>query len=181
MSSLRRARRNVIIVLSVLLAIDVACAAVFFSPLGKSGAAVAADFDSLRRQVKGKMRVVIPPDQVQQRVNDAGKQIDVFYKTRFPAEASNISERLGALAAQNKVKLSQARYAMDDAEIPGLKQVTIEATLDGDYVNQVKFINALERDKLFFIVDSVNLGEAESGGVRLQVAVETYLNQGQAQ
>ena len=36
------------------------------------------------------------------------------------------------------------------------------------------FINALERDPLFFIIDSVELGGEQAGVVRLQLKLETY-------
>jgi hypothetical protein len=43
----------------------------------------------------------------------------------------------------------------------------------------VKFINALERSKLFFLIDGVTLVE-QQGNVRLQLKVETYLRNGAA-
>jgi type IV pilus assembly protein PilO len=42
----------------------------------------------------------------------------------------------------------------------------------------VRFINALERDKLFFIVDSVELGGEQGGQVKLGMKLETYLRAG---
>jgi type IV pilus assembly protein PilO len=41
----------------------------------------------------------------------------------------------------------------------------------------VKFINALERDKIFFVIGGVTLGE-QQGNVRLQLKLETYLRSG---
>jgi len=51
----------------------------------------------------------------------------------------------------------------------------VQADLSGDYLQIARFINELERDKLFYIVDGVQLGSSESGTVRLQITVETYL------
>jgi hypothetical protein len=42
----------------------------------------------------------------------------------------------------------------------------------------MRFINALERDKTFFIVNSVVLGDAQGGSVKLQLKLETYLRNG---
>jgi hypothetical protein len=42
-----------------------------------------------------------------------------------------------------------------------------------DYL-QLRFINSLERDPLFFIIDSVDLGGEQSGVVKLQLKLETY-------
>ena len=42
----------------------------------------------------------------------------------------------------------------------------------------VRFINALERDKLLFIVNSIQLGDAQGGTVKLQLKMQTYLKAG---
>ncbi len=55
----------------------------------------------------------------------------------------------------------------------------MEITLSGDYLQEVKFINALERDKMFFLIDGIALGE-QQGNVRLQLKLETYLRSGAA-
>jgi len=38
----------------------------------------------------------------------------------------------------------------------------------------VRFINPLERDPVFFIINSVELGGEQAGVVRLQLKLETY-------
>jgi type IV pilus assembly protein PilO len=53
--------------------------------------------------------------------------------------------------------------------------VEVEAELSGDYLQLVRFINALERNRLFFIVDDLQLGSEQNGIVKLQIKVETYL------
>ena len=50
----------------------------------------------------------------------------------------------------------------------------IQADFSGDYLQLVRFINALERDSLFFIIDSVELGGEQAGVVKLQLKLETY-------
>ncbi len=56
-----------------------------------------------------------------------------------------------------------------------MRPMLIDANFVGDYLQVVKFINAMERDKTFFILDSVTLGEAQGGTVRVQLKFETYL------
>jgi hypothetical protein len=41
-----------------------------------------------------------------------------------------------------------------------------------------RFINATERDEMFFIINSVTLGGEPQGPVRLNVKLETYLKVG---
>ena len=57
--------------------------------------------------------------------------------------------------------------------------MNVEITLSGAYLQEVKFINALERDKMFFLIDGVALAE-QQGNVRLQLKLETYLRGGAA-
>ena len=51
----------------------------------------------------------------------------------------------------------------------------IEADFAGNYTSLAKFINALERDEMFFIINSVNLGGEPQGPVKLKLKMETYL------
>ena len=85
-----------------------------------------------------------------------------------------MSEELGKLASDNSVHFAAVKYDEKDAPIDGLRKVNIEISLSGDYLPEVKFINALERDKMFFLVDGVALGE-QQGNVRLQLKLETYM------
>jgi hypothetical protein len=84
---------------------------------------------------------------------------------------------LGKLAGASGVHIAAVKYEDKDAPVEGLRKLNIEIALSGSYLQEVKFINALERDKLFFVVDGVALGE-QQGNVRLQLKVETYLRGG---
>jgi len=57
----------------------------------------------------------------------------------------------------------------------GLRPLYIEADFSGGYLQLVRFVNAMERDKLFFLIDSVDLGGEQNGVVKLQMKLETYL------
>ena len=59
-----------------------------------------------------------------------------------------------------------------------LQRVEMEADLAGNYTSLAKFINALERDEMFFIINSVTLGGQPQGPVKLNVKLETYLKAG---
>ena len=60
-----------------------------------------------------------------------------------------------------------------------MRKLIIEISLAGNYLQEVKFINALERDKMFFLLDGITLGE-QQGNVRLQLKLETYMRSGAA-
>ena len=79
------------------------------------------------------------------------------------------------MAKQNGVRIGQIRSKSKDTEAVGLRPVEIDADFSGDYLQLVRFINALERNKLFFLVDGVELGSEQNGIVGLQLRIETYM------
>ncbi|MGE0406829.1 MAG: hypothetical protein AB7O65_11060, partial [Candidatus Korobacteraceae bacterium] len=165
-------------VAGALVVLNLAALVVLFTPLGGSGTARQQEFEEVRSQVQARIKTVVPPEQVQERVDEARKQIEGFYANRLPANMSEISQALGEVAAQSGARLLNAKYETTESELPGLMRVELEAALAGDYLQEVKFINALERQKLFFVVNGVTLGERDEGQVQLSVAVETYLKSG---
>jgi len=42
----------------------------------------------------------------------------------------------------------------------------------------VRFINSLERDQIFLLINSVGLGGEQGGQVKLELKMETYLKTG---
>ena len=81
---------------------------------------------------------------------------------------------MGKIATDTGVHLSGVKYDEKDAPIEGLRKLNMELSISGDYLQEVKFINSLERSKMFFLIDGITLGE-QQGNVRLQLKLETYM------
>ncbi len=175
MANLRGTRTKLRIVVFALVGLNVLLAATYVYFWTKSGSTSQSEFTGLRSQVQSKMKTVVPPNTVQQRVDEAQKQIDSFYTSRLPEQSSAIFEELGRVATENRVKLSNAHYDVSDTGVGNLRRITIDASLSGDYIQTMKFINSLERDKTFFLVNSIGLGEQQGGFVRLSITLESYL------
>jgi len=73
------------------------------------------------------------------------------------------------------VKISSEKYDQKEAEVDNIQLVEIQADVSGDYLQLVRFINTLERSKLFFIVKDLQIAGEQSGHVKLQIKFETYL------
>jgi type IV pilus assembly protein PilO len=170
----RDARKKVKIAIAVLVAVDVVAAVVLFSPLVGSERSRREQLDQLWRELQQKTRAAEPLRDFDKKIVTARQQIDDFYKNRLPAQDSAIYEELGKLAGQSGVRIGQIRSKAKDTESVGLRPVEIDADFSGGYLQLVRFINALERDQLFFIVDSVQLGGEQGGTVKLQLKLETY-------
>jgi Tfp pilus assembly protein PilO len=178
MPDLRDTRRKTKIALIAMVCVDAVAATVLLSPLIGSSASRGQELTEKWRELQQKTRQVEPLHDMDKKVALAAQQINDFYKDRLPAQDSAIFDQIGKLAAQNGVKILQARSKVEDPEDIGLRQVSIDADLSGDYLQLVRFINALERDKMFFIVDSVTLGGEQNGPVKLEMKLETYLRTG---
>lgn len=174
MPEVRDARNRVKMAIAALLLVDVAAVALLFSPLVGSERSRRDQLDQLWKELQQKTHQAEPLKNVDQKIKAASLQIDEFYKTRLPAQDSSISEELGKVAAQSGVHIGQIRYKWKETEPVGLRPVEIQADFSGGYLQLVRFINALERDPLFFIIDSVELGGEQGGVVKLQLKLETY-------
>lgn len=179
MASIREVRKMLVPVLIGLVVIDLACVGYLLSPLGRSREARQRDLDGLKVQLAAKRQEVLPARGMDGKLKQASTDIADFYNERFPSQYSAVSEALGKVAAANGVQIAAIKYDDKDAPVEGLRKVEIELALSGSYLQEVKFINALERDKTFFLINGVTLGE-QQGNVRLQLKVDTYLRSGAA-
>jgi type IV pilus assembly protein PilO len=174
MASIRETRKSLMPVVIALVILDLACVGYLFSPAGRSRAARQREYVQLRQQLVAKQKEVLPTRGMDGKLNQASQDITGFYDARFPAEYSAVASELGKIAADTGVHLSNVKYDEKDAPIEGLRKLIMEASISGDYLQEVKFINALERSKLFFLIDGITLGE-QQGNVRLQLKLETYM------
>lgn len=101
---------------------------------------------------------------------------DEFYSHRLPYSYSQVLSELGSLTKHENVRLSRVQYAQTPSA-GELIEVRMDASLSGDYRPLVQLINALERDKMFFVINSLTFTGAQSGQVNLRMRLTTYLRQ----
>jgi type IV pilus assembly protein PilO len=101
-----------------------------------------------------------------------------FYEQRLPFAISQVAGELGGLTKKQGVKLTRLGYVYAPVmagSAGALTEVRMDASLSGDYRPLVLFINSLERDKMFFLIDGVTLTGQQSGTVGLRLRLTTYL------
>jgi len=111
----------------------------------------------------------------------ATAEADRFYRDRLPGSYSGVAAELGALTKKAGVRLTRVQYSPQQVLVglPGeLTEVRMDATLAGDYRPLMEFINSLERDKMFFVIQAVTLTGQQSGTVNLRLRLTTYLRPG---
>jgi hypothetical protein len=178
MPDLRETRKKLKLAIAAIVVADLAAIAVLLSPLVGSESARRLQLAQLWQELQQKTKQVEPLRGMDKKIVTAQEQIATFYKKRIPAQDSTISDNLGKLAAQNGVRIGGVKYKLDDATDVGVRPVEIEADLSGDYLHLVRFINALERSDVFFLVNKVDLAGEQNGAVKLQIKMETYLRTG---
>ncbi len=194
MADLRETRRKLKIGMATLLAVDIIALGILFSPIVGSEASRRDQLSTLWKELQIKTREVEPLKGLDKKIPVAREQINDFYKTRFTSQQSDISGDLGKLAQESGVKISEIKYkekledengpnkqsqGVDPAQV-GLRKIQIDAGFEGNYLQLIRFVNSLERNHLFFLVDSVELGGRENGMVQLKMTLETYLKAGAA-
>jgi Tfp pilus assembly protein PilO len=178
MPDLGNSRRKLKIAIAAMLAADVVGLAVLFSPLVGSSDSRKTQIYQLKAELTKKNREVAPLRGMDKKIVLAKDQIGDFYKVRFAAKDSDLLDELGKLASANGVRMQQAHYKEEDTEGSGVIPVAIEGSFSGDYLQLVRFINALERSQMFFEVESVGLAGESTGAVKLEIGMHSYLRSG---
>ncbi len=178
MPDLGNSRRKLKIAIGTMLAIDVIAAGVLFSPLVGSAESRREQIYTLRAELTQKNHDVMPLRGMPEKIVLAKTEIGDFYKDRFAAKDSDLATELGKIVAENGVKMQTAHYKEEEPETSGVVPVAIEGSFSGDYLQLVRFINALERSKVFFEVDSVGLAGGSAGPVKLEISMHSYLRSG---
>ena len=178
MPDFSQSRRKLKIAIGAMLVADVVAVAVLFSPLVGSADSRQLQLNLLRVELTKKNREVEPLKGIDKKILLAKDEIGGFHKDRFAAKDSDLINELGKLAAQNGVRVQQAKYKEEESETSGIVPVQIEGSFSGDYLQLVRFINTLERSKLFFAVDSVELAGESTGQVHLEITMHSYLRSG---
>ncbi|HEX4650380.1 MAG TPA: hypothetical protein VH250_02640 [Granulicella sp.] len=129
-----------------------------------------------RVQLKTAQIASLPLQGLDAKLAKSTTQAKDFYKRRLPYAESQVVGELGALAKQENVRLQGVQYLHSPiAEDPSLTGLQMDARLSGDYRPLVEFLNALERDKQFFLIEGVGLTGQQSGTVNLRLRLTTYL------
>lgn len=177
MANLTATRKRFKLIATVLGGIAVVAALAVFLPLRPSPEEKEMELNAAKLKSKLLETEVAPLRGLPEKLVKARADIATFQKDRFPDRFSAIPEALGELSSEHNVRLTDVKYETAETELPGIQQVTMEANLSGDYARVVHFINALERSKVFFLIERITLGEEGTGAgdVRLQIRIISVL------
>jgi Tfp pilus assembly protein PilO len=156
-----------IIVLSIRFALD------WSATSGSSTGALASKQVQLKALEKG----IAPLRGLEKRVDDSRAQMRAFYSKRIPPNYSSIATRIGALAMKGPVRLTRVQYTQGAPGID-LTEISLDATITGEYQQIMRFMNGMERDQTFFVIRGMQLTGQQGGLVSLRLKVSTWLRPG---
>jgi type IV pilus assembly protein PilO len=108
------------------------------------------------------------------RIDVARDEVKSFVSDRIPASYSSISAEMGKLEVQSGVRQTRLSYAQKPPE-NNLTEITLDAGITGEYPQIMRFINSLERDKIFFVIRGMGLTGQQAGTVNLRLQLSTWL------
>ncbi|PYX96160.1 MAG: hypothetical protein DMG64_18770 [Acidobacteria bacterium] len=181
MADFSRVRKRIIYSIVALGVVDVAAVVYLALPLRAGSAQPEQVNAQAEEEYRRLSHTNVPLRGIDQKLAQAQKDDASFIERRVPSRYSDVVAELGKLASANQISIASVNYASTPGELPGMLNLEMHAGLAGQYVNLVKFLNAVERDKMFFIIDSIGLtGQSGKGGqpagyVHLDVKVDTFL------
>lgn len=186
MGNLLNTRKRFTMVLAVLGVVDLALLVYLLWP-GSSVSARVAQQQELQQRYRVLQREVAPVKEIKEKLVQTRQDIKDLYQDRVPAHWSQISQEVERLVRETGVSSQGIHYAPQKerdkkGELPDVQRIEIDTTITGDYAKVARFVNALEQDKLFFVVNQISLsGQQEGSLVTLQIKFETFVKQtGQA-
>jgi type IV pilus assembly protein PilO len=114
------------------------------------------------------------------RLETSRDAMNAFFLKRIPPSYSSISSRIEDLGVASRVRLTRAQFTQG---APGtdLTEISMDASITGEYPDIMHFVNSLERDPIFFVIRAMNLTGQQGGQVSLRMQVSTWLRPADAE
>ena len=176
MTRLQRIRKQFTVLIAIFLAVDVALIAYLLWPAASPHARDAEE-RQLQQELAAKTRDVAPLSGIEDKLTGTRANIKKFLAERILSQSSQISNEVHRLARDSGVTLQGIHYKFDPATLPSLQRVEIDTGISGDYLKIAHFVNAVERDKLLFVINQITLSAPQSGVVQLQIKFQTFLKE----
>jgi Tfp pilus assembly protein PilO len=176
-TGLEKLRSRFTLLLAIFLAIDVALIAYLLWPGTSSKSARHDEEQRLQQELIKKTRDDAPLKGIEGKLQETRVTIKKFYAERVLSQSSQISTELHKLAQADGVSMQAIHYKVEESGLPNLQRVDIDTAISGDYLKIAHFINALERDKLLFVINQISLTAPPGGTVQLQIRFQTFLKE----
>jgi type IV pilus assembly protein PilO len=179
MRDLQQIRKRAFTILAILGVISIGFLIYLLWP-GASVSAHKEQADALQQQYTTLQHEVEPLNGIEGKLVQTRADVKDLQQESIPSHASEISLRLEKISLAVGVQSQGVRYSTKPPEkddLQGLQRLDIETSVSGEYPKLAHFINAIEQDKMLFVIDQVSLSGQESGVVTLQIRLHTFLKE----
>jgi Tfp pilus assembly protein PilO len=174
---LRDVRTQMLVVVGVLLLLSLAAIALLLSPAGRSRGAREQEYERLRIEKIEKTKSDAPVAGMDKKIAAAREEETEFNNERLAQHYSAMSEQLAHIAAEAGVNVSDVKYDQRASKgtPPGYDSVGITIQVQGSYEQDMRFINAVERQKMMLLIDAVSFGGMKGDVLTVSVHLSTFL------
>lgn len=111
------------------------------------------------------------------------KRLDEFEGSLAPSTKgySVVSQELSEVAQKNHVSIDDQKFHQKEVAGRNLVELELETSINGDYGAIVRFLNAMQRSKSVYIIDSLQVeslantpGQAATGVLKVNLHLRTY-------
>ena len=173
-------RRAILVALGLLLAADLGLAAYSWE-LASSPHTPQAEFDAQSLQLKVLRGDIKSAQDIKDNMPATRKDCEKFEQSLPPVSTgySSMTSELDEIAKKSGLQILNRAFKQKEFPNRGMVEVSIEATVSGDYGSVVRFVNGLQRSKSFYVVDGLALAsdtqnQAATGAIRVGLHVRTY-------
>jgi Tfp pilus assembly protein PilO len=176
-------KRAILVVVGLLLAADIGLA-VYSWQLSSSPHTPQKEFDDQTTKL-GLLKNDIKSAQfIKDNMPATRKDCEKFERS-LPAAStgySSITAELYDIAKKSGLQIVTVTNGHKDIPNRGMAELTIEATVNGNYGSVVRFVNGLQRSQRFYVVDGLTLAtdaQAQANGpIRVGLHIRTYFREG---
>ena len=140
----------------------------------RAAAAQRADLRNQRNLLRADVQRVAP---FRDRLSDVERDANRFYTHEFLSAGTGYSAIIADLNKISKasgLRTTNVAFKERGLETRGATEITVTATVEGEYVSLVRFINGLERSSNFYLLDSLTLASSTGGNIKLNLQLRTY-------
>lgn len=176
-------KRVILVVLGLLVAADLGLA-IYSWQLASSPRTPQEEFDAQNLKLRLVRGDIKSAQAIKDNMPATRLDCDKFEKSLPPESTgySSITAEFDDIAKKSGLQIVSLTNRQKELADRRMTEVTIEATINGDYGSVVRFINGLQRSQRFYLVDGLALAsdtqnQAGNGPIRLGLHVRTYFRE----
>lgn len=173
--NLRDVRVQLLIVVGILVLVDLVAAFVLISPIGRPRG---AEYEQLRLEKMEKMQALAPARGIDEKISTARQQEAAFNEERLASRYSTMSDQISHIAKEAGVNVAHVKYDehnTDKSTPVGYDEIGISIQIRGSYDQNIRFINAVERQKMMLLIDGVSFGGMQGDNLTVSLHLSTFL------